>query len=395
MKPYSKVTPEGTRDILFEECRAQRRAQERLTRVFTARGYHEVITPGLEYFDVFDLPGAAIPQQEMYKTTDNHGRLLVFRPDSTLPIARMAASRLQNQQRPLRLYYNQSVYRNSPDLSGRSDEPAQMGIELLGASGLRADLEAISTAVAAVSACVSDFRLEIGHARLFGALMDRLPVTSERREAIRATIEAKNYAALSELLDPLGNSEAVEAIRNLPRLFGGEEALEAAEAYCRDEETAGVLRYLRKLYASLSRLGLGEKLMVDLGLVQRNDYYTGVVFSSYVQEHGEAVLLGGRYDSLCEKFDSPMPAVGFAADVEALAVLMSPEEREALPVTVIHGEDGYEMEAQKLLSQLTAEGKNCESSVFETREEARAYAAAIGAAALISVGKETKEVTLP
>ena len=187
----------------------------------------------------------------------------------------------------------------------------------------------------------------------------------------------------------------MEAIRNLPRLFGGEEALEAAEAYCRDEETAGVLRYLRKLYASLSRLGLGEKLMVDLGLVQRNDYYTGVVFSSYVQEHGEAVLLGGRYDSLCEKFDSPMPAVGFAADVEALAVLMSPEEREALPVTVIHGEDGYEMEAQKLLSQLTAEGKNCESSVFETREEARAYAAAIGAAALISVGKETKEVTLP
>ena len=152
MKPYSKVTPEGTRDILFEECRAQRRAQERLTRVFTARGYHEVITPGLEYFDVFDLPGAAIPQQEMYKTTDNHGRLLVFRPDSTLPIARMAASRLQNQQRPLRLYYNQSVYRNSPDLSGRSDESAQMGIELLSASGLRADLEAISTAVAAVSA---------------------------------------------------------------------------------------------------------------------------------------------------------------------------------------------------------------------------------------------------
>ena len=103
------------------------------------------------------------------------------------------------------------------------------------------------------------------------------------------------------------------------------------------------------------------------------------------------MLLGRRYDSLCEKFDSPMPAVGFAADVEALAVLMSPEEREALPVTVIHGEDGYEMEAQKLLSQLTAEGKNCESSVFETREEARAYAAAIGAAALISVGKETKE----
>ena len=123
------------------------------------------------------FPGAAIPQQEMYKCTDNHGRLLVFRPDTTLPIARMAASRLQGHKKPLRFYYCQNIYRNRPDLSGRSDETAQMGIELMGAGGLRADLEAIATAVAALSACVEDFRVEIGHARFFQVLADQLPVT--------------------------------------------------------------------------------------------------------------------------------------------------------------------------------------------------------------------------
>ena len=187
MRTYSKVTPEGTRDLLFEECSARREAQAKLSRLFSLRGYREVITPGLEYFDVFNLPGAAIPQQEMYKCTDNHGRLLVFRPDTTLPIARMAASRLQGHKKPLRFYYCQNIYRNRPDLSGRSDETAQMGIELMGAGGLRADLEAIATAVAALSACVEDFRVEIGHARFFQVLADQLPVTPGVKEELRAT----------------------------------------------------------------------------------------------------------------------------------------------------------------------------------------------------------------
>ena len=78
MKTYSKITPEGTRDLLFEECRARRQVQAKLSKVFSQRGYREVMTPGLEYFDVFNLGEAAIPQQEMYKCTDNHGRLLVF-----------------------------------------------------------------------------------------------------------------------------------------------------------------------------------------------------------------------------------------------------------------------------------------------------------------------------
>ncbi|MFQ6828628.1 MAG: ATP phosphoribosyltransferase regulatory subunit [Acutalibacter sp.] len=135
MRTYSKITPEGARDLLFEECRARREVQAKLSQVFTLRGYRAVITPGLEYFDVFNLPGAAIPQQEMYKCTDNHGRLVVFRPDSTLPIARMAASRLQGWERPLRFFYSQTIYRNRPDLSGRSDESAQMGILFTGAGG--------------------------------------------------------------------------------------------------------------------------------------------------------------------------------------------------------------------------------------------------------------------
>ena len=97
MKKYCKITPEGTRDLLFEECLTYRNIEKLLAGVFQSRGFHEVITPGLEYYDVFSQGESSIPQEFMFKVTDNKGRLMVVRPDSTLPIARLTATRLQNE----------------------------------------------------------------------------------------------------------------------------------------------------------------------------------------------------------------------------------------------------------------------------------------------------------
>lgn len=395
MRTYSRITPEGARDILFEECRGRREIQRRLSWAFALRGYREVMTPGLEYYDVFSLPGAALPQREMYKTTDNRGRLVVFRPDSTLPIARMAASRLQGQCKPLRLYYDQTIYRNRPDLSGRSDECAQMGVELMGAAGLGADLEVISLAAQALEACAPGFRMELGHGGLFRILADELPLSPEQKEELRATIEAKNYAVLEGLLEPLGGELAAQAIRQLPRLFGGEEALKEASRFCADGKAGEMLAYLRAVYTALQKLGLGDRLMVDLGLVQRNDYYTGIVFSAYVPHHGAAVLMGGRYDTLCEKFGEPMPAVGFAVDVDACALLLEDHmDKEPAPTVLVHGEPGFETEAESAVSLLTKQGRLCELSLCRTRQQAERYAKEAGIPRLVVVGETVSEIDL-
>ena len=122
-----------------------------------------------------------------------------------------------------------------------------------------------------------------------------------------------------------------------------------------------------------SSLGLDDRLMVDFGLVQRNDYYTGVVFSAYVENYGDAVLMGGRYDTLLKQFDAPMPAIGFAANVDALAsVLLDDGRIESVPTpdVLVHAESGAEIKAQMKIRELTANGKICESSVFDTVDEA-------------------------
>ncbi len=393
MKNYAKITPEGTKDLLFEECLANRTVSSVLGTVFFQRGFHEVLTPGIEFYDLFSEDISGIPMEYMFKMSDSKGRLMVMRPDSTLPIARMVSTRLKNVSHPIRLYYNQRVYRYNPGLTGRSNEVMQAGVELIGAKGMRADLEVITTAVDALSKCVPDFRIEIGHAGFFKALADKLPVSARRREKIRFFIESKNYSALNSTLDKLEQTPSVQVIRKLPRLFGGVEVLEEACRITDDQDALTALDYIREIYDRLSRYGLGDRLMIDLGLVQRNDYYSGIVFSGYVSGSGEPVLIGGRYDNLLDSFEAPAPAVGFGINVDALARVML--KRGNIPAkkqadVLVYGETGFEMEAVRYMQTLLQAGISAENCVSETEEEALAYAKFRGIPRLAAVGREIR-----
>lgn len=397
MKRYHKITPEGTNDLLFEECRARRFVERTLEGVFSAHGFQEVVTPGLEFYDVFNPAVSGIGQEVMYKMTDHRGRIVVMRPDSTMPIGRLTATRLQNQPRPIRLFYTQPIYRSNPGLTGRSDETVQTGIELLGAQGIRADLEVITTAMEALDRCVPDFRLELGHAGFFRTMAAQLPVTDDVKSDLRRVIEAKDYAALNRLLDKMESTPSVQAMQRLPRLFGGEEVFDQAAPLCTGTDSAQMLEYLRLLYRSLSGAGFGNDMIVDLGLVQRNDYYTNIVFSAYVQEFGDAVLLGGRYDTLLDYFGLPMPAIGFAVNVDALAKIMLKRGKIPLdspPQVLVHGDTGGEVRALRHAADLTAHGFQCETSVFETREQAQAYAEKCGIARVDFVGDSVETIRL-
>lgn len=383
------MTPEGTKDFLFAECAAMDDICGRIERVFVTRGFKRVITPGIEFYDLFSLPCSGISLEDMFKTTDNRGRLMVVRPDSTLPIARMVATRLQNNVMPVRLYYKQAVYRNNPTLTGRRNELMQMGVELLGVKGVRADLEIITTAVQALKNVASDFRVELGHAEVFDALSDELEINDIEKEKIRLSIEGKNYSALNNLLDRLAPCRAVSAIRSLPSLFGGEEVFEKARKICEGTKAEQALDYLHKIYDSLRALGLGEKLIIDLGLVQRNDYYTGIVFTGYINGIGDAVLSGGRYDALLSEFDAPMGAAGFAIDTDAVTLKTLADAKRSYsdnPAVLIYSKDGFEMQAIELAAKLNGEGKKAQFSVLSTLEETEEFARKRGIPEVITVG---------
>ncbi len=378
MKNYDLITPEGTKDLLFEESMVRREIENNLHEIFKKSGYCEFITPGLEFYDVFNLNSSYFPQENLYKLTDSKGRLLVLRPDSTMPIARAVATRLKDATLPLRIFYNQNVYRTEPSLKGRSVEIGQTGIELIGSQMKTADLEVISMAAAALKACGLNFSLEIGNIGVFKELVSRLEVSEREKEYIRQLIETKNFPALNDMLDSIGSGNVTEALKKLPALFGGEEVFEKAKKVMPDEKITEILDELKEIYKDVSDIcGKDIEITVDLGLVNKTDYYTGLIIKGYLQGHGDEVLSGGRYNKLISEFGYDIPAVGFAVNVDAIAKVVSKNANEIkvpVPDAIVYAEPGYEVSALKLAQKLRNKGEIVENALFDDLDLVRDYA---------------------
>lgn len=326
MKRYSKITPQGSKDLLFEECDDRRRVESVLSALFKENNYRKVMTPTIEYFDVFNSDNLGIEAEEMYKFSDNQGRTTVLRPDNTAPIARLVATRLSKDDFPVRLYYNQNVYVRNKQLAGRTDEIEQSGIELIGDGSMDADIEVISMAYEALKRNeVKSFKLELCHAGFFNAILDKMNLTPSQKADICSFIECKNYSALGDLLDKLGDTTEAKVIKKLPRLFGDVNVIEEAKALYNDKTANDALDYLKEVYEKLCSLGFKDNILIDLSLVNRSNYYTGVIFRGYAQGSGVTIVSGGRYDNLIAEYGLDAPAVGFGVDVSSLCDIMHEE----------------------------------------------------------------------
>lgn len=328
--------PEGTRDRLFDQCRDVRQVQRLLTELFSKQSYDEISTPEVEYYDLFVQSGNPIPQESMLKVVDRSGKIMVMRPDCTTPIARVAATKMSGMPFPQRLYYNQTVFSSGIAHRGGSAEIAQCGIELLGAEGVSADLEAIILAIESLrTVSPKGFHIELGHAGIFKNIAESLQLSQEDAEEIRNLIEGKQFAHMAQLLEPYRGQKGFEVLSRLSYLFGDISVLDEAERLIGNSPE---LSYLRSLYNGLVTAGYGEDIRFDLGLVHQIEYYTGVVFRGYIQGAGSPVLSGGRYDNLLATFGRPAPAIGFAVDVDGVVQsLEAPEQTGGLRIALTKG----------------------------------------------------------
>lgn len=374
MNYLNKNTPEGTRDLLYSEAELY----DDLTRLFSKNyemsGFRKVETPVIENYDLITAIDRSINQENLYKLTDNTGHLLALRPDNTTPIARIAATKLRNAELPQKLYYNQNIYRINTDYSGKRNEILQSGIELIGESGLKADLLCIMTALEALKSLGLKCKLEIGHVGFFNALLKELDLDDEEAATVRNFVEMKNFVSLNMFDKNLQN----EKIRKLPLLYGDNEVFgEAAELASGNKDANDALDYVKKVYDLLDNAGYADEIMVDMGIVHKFDYYTGIVFRGYIEGAGEPVLKGGRYDNLISAFGYDLPATGFAINVCAVADAIMKQrgfrKKESSKV-IVHYDESTFRTAIKIKEEFMRENISCELSCFETSEEMNKYA---------------------
>ena len=290
--------PKGAKIYLPDEAARKRAVEERLFEVFRRWGYREVVTSAYEYFDVLSHGTDLELQERMFKMVDREsGRLLALRADVTPQIARIVATRMREEPKPLRLHYVTNVFRYDEPHVGRYREFYQAGVELIGLPNPEGDAEMIAMTVEGLRALgLERFQIDVGQADFFRGILEDLAVDPEAARELRDALGRKDLSALERLVK---NARSEAALANLA-----------------------------EVYRLLRAYGLADSVLLDLGEVRGFDYYSGVHFEAYVTGLGAPLVGGGRYDQMLARFGYDCPATGFAFETGRALLAMESQGAE-------------------------------------------------------------------
>jgi ATP phosphoribosyltransferase regulatory subunit len=319
--------PAGMRYYIGAEARLRRTVEDVAMSVFEGWNYEEVITPSVDYYDLFEQGMGQREAQRGFRFTDNDGRLLALRPDVTSSVARMAATLLSERPRPLRFCYAAPVFRQQAQSPAEwRRENTQLGCELIGAGGKPADLEILRLAAEILSLLNLQTRycITINNVEIFNGVAAQMNLTPEAREQFRSLIDTRAAAELQQFLQDYDSREG-HAFSQPTQLTGTRTVIQTARHLITNARSVAALDSLDELWTEIESLGLQNSFEIDLGNVSSLDYYTGLSLKVFVHGAGTSVGRGGRYDGLTGSFGRAEPAVGFVLNLDALTEVLGRE----------------------------------------------------------------------
>lgn len=372
-------TPEGVRDIYNRECETKLAIQKKLSTVLHLYGYQDIQTPTFEYDDVFRKEIGSTSTKELYRFFDREGNILTLRPDITPSVARAAATLFETEDFPIRLCYAGNTFTNHTSYQGRLKENTQLGAELIGLDSIEADAEMLAMVVDGLKRTgLKEFQVNIGHVDFIQSLLEATGLEDDEMDEIRTLINNRNYFGVEEILDNRSVKESVkEAFHILPELMGGPEILESAARIAPSAEARLAVTRLQQIYKLLRLYKAEDHVTFDLSMSGSYGYYTGIIFRAYTYGTGDAVVRGGRYDHLLEKFGKSTPSIGFAIIIDEL---MSALNRQKISVqtakrNLLVYTEATEKWAVSLARSFRVKGKNIEMLKREPEEEREVYEA--------------------
>ncbi|MBQ3339849.1 MAG: ATP phosphoribosyltransferase [Atopobiaceae bacterium] len=312
------TTPSGFRDVLADEAAARERIARSVADLFASRGSVPIETPTLESLAVMQA-GGRVPASP-FKFFDATGDLDTMRPDGTLQVARMCATRLGDARGPFRFRYMQRVFRETEgQLRADVREKKQIGIECIDAAGVEADAEVIGLfAEALETAGVTDFKLSLATVGVLRALLAASTAPESWKQELLEAFHESNFVVIDELCDraQAKGSQFAPVIRELARIRGGREAVQKVRALVEPFGCAAALDPFEETLDLIAANGLADRIVVDFSVMSSFDYYTGIVFEAFAPGLGRAIGSGGRYDKLLATYGADRPAAGFAFYLE-------------------------------------------------------------------------------
>ena len=341
----------GTQDIWGEEADRFGRVVEAFDKVRRLYGFQRIELPVFEATQVFARSigeTTDIVSKEMYSLEDRGGESLTLRPEFTAGICRAFLSEGWQQHVPMKVATHGPVFRYERPQKGRYRQFHQLDAEILGSDSPLADVELLVFA----DQLLRELGISEGVTLQLNTLGD-----AETRDAWRAALVAHFEAHRADLSDDSLARLDKNPLRILdskdPRDRPAADSAPHIDDYLTDEARA----FFEQVTAGLDAAGVAWTR--NARLVRGLDYYRHTAFEFVTDRLGAqgTVLAGGRYDGLMEALGGQhTPAIGWAAGIERLAMMIDKPEREPLDVILAVEEDSALDLAVRALALLRREG---------------------------------------
>lgn len=397
-------TVRGMRDLLPIDAERMRHVEQVSREVSKLYGYEEIITPVLESYDLLAAKTGEEIRERMYTFKDLGGRKVALRPEFTASVARLVAGKLRNEPKPMRLFSIGSLYRYDEPQYGRFREFWQSNYELFGSPRPEADAEILMLTNDLLKRLgLKKFRFKVGHTEILRGILDQEGMDEGKQNSVRQLLDKKSWEEAIEIVRDANVSQ--KCLNTLERLFEirGEYAFkvletlrETVEGY---ESARTAVENLCEILELVNDSGMKIDVEVEAGFARGLEYYTGMIFESYIPRIDVALGGGGRYDKLIQLFGGePIPAVGVAQGIDRIVLALkkqniSPKSAKGRSVVVISVKDESMGKALELSDMLRKSGLVVEVAVMgRSVSKALADADRRGIAYAVIVGpKELKE----
>ncbi len=305
MKPVIELSDQ------LNYLKRKQRLLNRYSEIVSHEGYVLYEPDDFETYERFMRINERVEPASMVKVTDNHGDVLILRPDVTTQVIDRLIPKWDGGE-PLKLYYDTTVYKHT---DGGIAGNRHFGVETIASNRESSDDIIISLATRLLNEGTDDYVFVLGNQRFLNALFSDLNLSQEKLARLKEIITYKNDYELRRFVE---NESIGEPSRSrLLKLFELEGDLkdveQASQALNLTSAMQTALNELRRVKDTMN----GANTIYDLSLLSEYDYYEGVVFRAYGPESPRAILKGGRYAPLKES-DASISAIGFSIDIETL-----------------------------------------------------------------------------
>ncbi|HNV43665.1 MAG: histidine--tRNA ligase [Spirochaetes bacterium] len=316
-------TLKGFKDSLPSEEVYRKNLISNIEKTLSLYGYYPIDTPALEYKEILLGKGGDENDKQIFLFKDKGERDVGLRYDLTVPLARFVSQHFNQLTFPFKRYHIAKVWRGEKPQKGRFREFYQADFDIIGTNSLSSDVEIIFLVFDLIrNLGISDFSIKINDRKLMHDIFMALKIETFEKQILSIL---DKYYKVSEKeilheLESLINSKATIIL----------ELVQKARSYdffdYLKEEFGINKSRLEEVFEFFHKMQLSNFIKLDLAITRGLDYYTGLVFETFINDGLElgSICSGGRYDNLTALFsDITLTGIGGSIGLDRLITYLT------------------------------------------------------------------------